>query len=294
MTDLTETRRDFLGTLGAGLGELAVVPAGAAQRPLEPLSAKADGVTDDTAAIQKACDEAAKTGGRVHLPPGRYLVQGSLRVPPGVTVQGVMESPAWSAPLKGSVILATGGRNQEDGPALFEMGHSSAVRGLTIWYPEQQLTNITPYSWTFHLQGYDNTVENITLINSYNAIRIGPESNVRHRLRSVYGCALRRGILVDHCTDIGRIENVQFHCHWWSAPEVGGEWKPVHEFMRKHCEAFIFGRTDWEYVNNTFVFPANIGYRFIETKAGMANGQFSGIGADEADVCVKVEGKSVV
>ena len=72
-------------------------------------------------------------------------------------------------------------------------------------------------------------------------------------------------------------------------PEVGGEWKPVHEFMWKHCEAFIFGRTDWEYVNNTFVYPVNIGYRFIQTTAGAANGQFSGIGADEAQVCVKVE-----
>jgi hypothetical protein len=251
--------------------------------------AKADGVTDDTAAIQRSLDDAAKAGGRVLLPSGRYLVKGSLHVPPGVTVQGMMESPVWSEPLKGSVVLATGGRNQEDGPALFEMGHSSTVRGLAIWYPEQQTTNITPYAWTFHLQGHDNTVENVTLINSYNGIRIGPESNVRHRIRSVYGCVLRRGILVDACSDIGRIDNVQFHCHWWSVPEVGGDWKPVHEFMWKHCEAFIFGRTDWEYVNNTFVFPVNIGYRFIETKAGAANGQFSGIGADEANVCVKVE-----
>ena len=158
-----------------------------------------------------------------------------------------------------------------------------------MWYPEQQTTNITPYRWTFHLQGHDNTVENVTLINSYNGISIGPEGNVRHRIRSVYGCVLRRGILVDACTDIGRIENVQFHCHWWSAPEVHGDWKPVHEFMWKNCEAFIFGRTDWEYVNNTFVYPVNVGYRFIRTKAGMANGQFSGIGADEAQICLKVE-----
>jgi len=251
--------------------------------------AKADGVTDDTAAIQKALDEASKAGGRVLLPSGRYLVKGSLRVPAGVTVQGMMESPVWSEPLKGSVVLATGGRGQEDGAALFEMGHSSAVRGLIVWYPEQQTTNIAPYSWTFHLQGHDNTVENVTLINSYNGIRIGPEGNVRHRIRSVYGCVLRRGILVDGCSDIGRIDNVQFHCHWWSAPEVGGDWKPVHEFMWKHCEGFIFGRTDWEYVNNTFIFPVNIGYRFIQTKSGAANGQFSGIGADEAQVCVKVE-----
>ncbi len=251
--------------------------------------AKADGSSDCTAAIQQTLDQAAQTGGRVLLAPGRYLVKGSLHIAPGVTLQGVTESPVWTAPLKGSIILATGGRAQEDGPALFEMGHSSAVRGITVWYPGQQVTNITPYSWTFHLQGHDNTVENVTLINSYNGIRIGPESNVRHRIRSVYGCVLRRGILVDGCTDIGRIDNVQFHCHWWSAPEVGGDWKPVHKFMWENCEAFILGRTDWEYVNNTFVFPVNIGYRFIGTSNGACNGQFSGIGADEAQVCVKVE-----
>jgi len=282
----------FLAAVGQGLSqEPAQTLETAAGQPRHgvPTFAKADGSADSTGAIQRSLDEAAKTGGPVWLPPGRFLVRGSLRIPPGVTLQGVMESPVWSAPLKGSVILATGGLEQEDGPALFELGHSSAVRGLTVWYPEQRTTNIVPYAWTFHLQGHDNTVENVTLINSYNGIRIGPEGNVRHRIRSVYGCVLRRGILVDDCSDIGRIENVQFHCHWWSAPEVGGDWNPVHKFMWENCEAFIFGRTDWEYVNNTFVFPVNIGYHFVQTKAGAANGQFSGIGADESQVCVKVE-----
>lgn len=254
-----------------------------------PNGAKADGTTDDTVALQQALDTAGKAGGRVHLPPGRYLVGGSLRIPPGVTLEGAAESPVWSEPLKGSIILATGGRGSEEGPALFELGHSAAVRGVTIWYPEQQTTNIMAYPWTFRLKGHDNTVENVTMINSYNGIRTGPEGNVRHRIRSVYGCVLRRGIFVDACSDIGRIENVQFHCHWWSAKEVGGDWNPVHEFMRRNCEAFIFGRTDWEYVNNTFVYPVNIGYLFVQTKAGACNGQFSGIGADEANICVKVE-----
>lgn len=251
--------------------------------------AKADGATDDTAAIQQALVEAGKAGGKVLLPPGRYLVAGSLRIPPGVSLQGMAEAPVWSEPLTGSIILAAGGRDKEDAPALFELGHSATVRGITVWYPEQKPSDIHPYPWTFHLQGHDNTVENVTLINSYNGIRIGPENNVRHRIRSVYGCVLRRGIFVDYCTDIGRIENVQFHCHWWSAKQVGGDWKPVHEFMWKNLEAFIFGRTDWEYINNTFVFPVNIGYRFIATKNGAANGQFSGIGADEAQICVKVD-----
>ncbi len=276
------------------LALLGGAPTGAAVQGVSTIivtaaGAKGDGVTDDTAAIQTALDAAGQAGGQVALPPSRYLVRGTLRVPPNVTLQGVMESPVWSEPLRGSIILATGGRDQEEGPPLFELGHSAAVRGLTVFYPDQHPKDIHPYPWTFHLQGHDNTVENVTLINSFDAIRIGPESNVRHRIRSVYGCALRRGILVDNCTDIGRIENVQFHCHWWSAAAVGGDWTPVHAYMWQHLEAFLFGRTDWEYVNNTFVFPVNVGYRFLQTKSGAANGQFAGIGADEAQVCVKVE-----
>jgi hypothetical protein len=248
-----------------------------------------DGKTDDTAALQKALDAAGVKGGRVELPPGRYLVAGSLRIPPGVLLQGAAESPQWTEPLVGSIVLATGGRGKEDGPALFEMGHSSAVRGVIVYYPEQKPSDIQAYPWTFHMVGHDGTVENVTLINSYNGISVGPEGNVRHRIRSVVGCVLRRGLVVDSTTDIGRVENVQWHCHWWSAPSVGGDWAPVHKFMVDHLEAFIFGRTDWEYVTNTFVYPCNIGYRFLRTKSGAMNGQLCGIGADEAQVCVKVE-----
>lgn len=248
-----------------------------------------DGQTDDTAAIQKALDAAAQKGGEVIVPAGKWLVAGSLRIPVGVTLSGVAKSPQAIAPLIGTVICATGGRDTEDGPALFEMGHSSCVRGLTVFYPEQKPDDIRPYPWTFHMFDFDNTIENVTLINSYNGIKVGPEPNVRHRIRSVYGCVLRRGILVDGCTDIGRIENIQFHCHWWSSPEVGGDWNKVHEYMWKNCEAFIFGRTDWEYVNNTFVYPVKIGYRFIQTPHGAMNGQLCGIGADEAQRCIVVE-----
>jgi len=248
-----------------------------------------DGTADDTAAIQAALDAAGKTGGKAYLPPGRYLANGSLRIPVGVALVGAAESPQYIKPLIGTVILATGGRDNEAAPALFELGDSSAVCGLTVFYPDQKVREIHAYPWTFHLVGGDNTVENVTLINSYNGIRVGPEGNVRHRIRSVYGCVLRRGIFVDACTDIGRIENVQFHCHWWSSPEVGGEWNPVYEYMWKHCEAFIFARTDWEYVTNTFVFPVNIGYRFIQTEHGAMNGQLCGAGADAAQRCVLVE-----
>ncbi|MCL2813584.1 MAG: glycoside hydrolase family 55 protein [Oscillospiraceae bacterium] len=250
----------------------------------------ADGKTDDTIAVQKMLDDAAKNGGaQITLPAGKYLIGGSLKIPEGVTLSGAAQSPMYIEPLVGTVILAIGGKGREDGPALFELGSSCAVCGLSVYYPEQLLDDIVPYPWTFHLTGGDNTVENVTLINSYNGIQVGPEGNVRHRIRSVYGCVLRRGILVDSCSDIGRIDNVQFHCHWWSSAQTGGDFGKVREYMWKNCEAFIFGRTDWEYVTNTFVFPVNIGYRFISTPMGRMNGQLCGIGADEAQRCMLVD-----
>ncbi|HNT33498.1 MAG TPA: glycosyl hydrolase family 28-related protein [bacterium] len=249
----------------------------------------ADGTTDDTAALQSALDEAGKTGGRVYLPPAQYLIKGSLKVPEGVTVMGVACSPHYSTPLIGTVILATGGRDDENASALFEMPGSTMVTGLTIYYPEQKAADIRPYPWTFHMYGHDTTIENVTLVNSYNGIRVGPEGNVRHRIRSVYGCVLRRGLLVDACTDIGRVDNVQFHGHWWWMKELGGDYELVNNYMIQNLEAFIFGRTDWEYVTNTFVFPVNVGYRFIQTPSGSCNGHFCGIGADYAQRCIVVD-----
>jgi hypothetical protein len=123
----------------------------------------------------------------------------------------------------------------------------------------------------------------------YNGIKIGPEGNVRHRIRSVYGCVLRRGLTLDGCSDIGRTENVQFHCHWWSSAKVGGKWDPVYEYMWRNCEAFVLGRSDWEYLTNNFVFPARVGYRFIGTPSGAMNGQLSGCGADAAQRAIVVE-----
>lgn len=258
-----------------------------------------DGKHDDTAAIQSAIDTAAKTGDRLNMPAGKYLVTKSINVQPGVSIQGAANAPRYNSPLTGTVILATWGRDKENDPALFVMLDSTSVSGLTVYYPEQKATDIRPYAWTFHMVNNDNTLENITLINSYNAILVGgtgPEWNVRHRIRSVYGCALRHGIYVDGCSDVGRVDNVHFHGHWWwskevgGAPDEGGKLGLVNRYLMDNLEAFTFGRTDWEYITNTFVFIAKTGYRFIETKKGAASAQMSGIGADAVHHSVVVDG----
>ena len=127
-----------------GGGEAPATPK--ANVDVAAFGAKADGKTDDTAAIQKALNAAAKQGGVVHLPAGKYLVAGSLRIPVGVALVGSNQAPVYIEPLIGTVILATGGRDKEDGPALFEMGDSSTVQGLTVFYPDQKVDAIHPYA----------------------------------------------------------------------------------------------------------------------------------------------------
>src|SRR4051812_19571906 len=63
-------------------------------RSVREFGAKGDAATDDTAAFQAALDDAGKIGGRVFVPPGRYMLRGRLNVPDSVTLFGSFSAPA--------------------------------------------------------------------------------------------------------------------------------------------------------------------------------------------------------
>ena len=290
-------------------GAIACCVSAAGQTPVKPGAAEGvyniaafgalgDGVTDNTAAIQRAIDAASAKGGVVEVPVGQWLCKGHLVIRKGVHVAGVNQAPQSWEPRTGAILMPTEGRGQENAPAFIEMRSSTSLTGVTIYYPEQKVDDIQPSPWTVQIRGdpenpkdvsFDSTVANVTLVNSYNGIRTGPTENGRHRIMGVQGTVLRRGIFVDWTGDVGRIENVQFHTHFWAHQAFDGDWNKVFAYMQQHLEAFVFGRTDWEYVTNTFVFPAKTGYRFIETENGSCNGQFLGIGADACDTAVEVD-----
>jgi hypothetical protein len=262
----------------------------------KPAGVIGDGVADDTVAIQKALDDAGKTGGEVYLPPGLYLIKSSLSVPTGVCLRGSWDMAHHGAWDKGSTLLCTGGRGNEAAPAAVQLQQSSAIKGFTMVWPEQKIAGIVPYPWAIQGTGMHNTVEDVTFVNAYNGISVGrPGWSELHLIRNVFGCVLRRGVMVDGCSDIGRIENVHFNPHYWVRsrhPSVmldkdhSGD--PV-EYMKANLEAFIFARTDWEYVLNTFVYAAKVGYRFTQFADGACNGQFVGIGADCCKICVEID-----
>jgi hypothetical protein len=254
--------------------------------------AAGDGRTDDTAAFQKALDAAAAAGGgTVFAPRGNYLFAGRLNVPNAVTLRGVWESVPAHNGLRdaglprptddGTTFLVTADAGTEDAPAFLTLNVNSTLKGVVLYYPNQKADDVpVPYPYAIAMRGKNPAVLAVELLNPYNGI--DATRNERHLIRDVHGQPLRRGIYVDQIYDIGRIENVHFN-PWWSLKPKLFQWQMA------HGEAFVFGRTDWQYVFNTFCFGYNVGYRFIKTRAGVCNGNFLGIGADDCHTALVVD-----
>jgi len=257
--------------------------------------AKADGATDDTAAFQAALDAATAKGGSVFVPAGTYLVAGSLSIPQGVALTGTWEAPHHADIGKGSILYATGNKGKEDGPPFISLHQSSAVVGMTIFYPEQTVDDIQPYPWCIQGTGMHCSVINVTLVNPYKGIDFGTNPNELHFISGVFGQPLKVGIFIDKTTDIGRIENVHFNPHSWAraafptAPSGGEPWQKVQDYLEQNFEAFVIGQTDWEYMRDCFCIFPKIGFHFIHTERGAPNVVLTQCGSDICPNAVRVD-----
>jgi hypothetical protein len=251
-----------------------------------------DGKTDCTAAFQKAMDAATHSGGgTVSVPNGNYFFAGHLTVPDGVALEGTwkyvpshngIRDASLPKPTDGgSTLLATEGAGDESGAPFITLRNNASLKGIVVYYPNQD-PDAEPHAYPYAvaMRGKNSAVIDVELLNPYNGI--DASGSERFFIRNVDGQPLRRGVYVDSIVDIGRIENVHFN-PWWS-------YKPkLFQWQQKNGEAFIFGRSDWQYVLNTFCFGYNVGYKFIRTGAGVCNGNFLGIGADDCYTSLVVQ-----
>jgi hypothetical protein len=254
--------------------------------------AKGDGKTDDTAAFQKALDAAGNAGGgTVVAERGNYFFAGHLVVPKAVTLAGMWKSVPSHVGLRsaglpkptddGTTFLVTENEGKEDGAGFITLTDNSTLSGVVIYYPlQKEDEEPKAYPWAVVMRGQNPAVLDVELLNPYNGI--DASQNERALIRNVSGQPLRRGIFVDAIYDISRIENAHFN-PWWSMKPA------LYQWQMKNGEAFIFGRSDWQYVLNTFCFGYKTGYKFVRTASGVCNGNFLGIGADDCFTSLLVE-----
>lgn len=312
MTNVSAILLFVLALAALGCSSLAprqiVTAAECSQRDFDvrDFGALGDGVTDDTQAFQQAMDRCSQSGGGVvSVPAGKYLIKTNLLVPPSVTLEGtwrapvtvdryhrVPSDPSQGPELSGSVLLAVENAGLEDATPFIRLDRNATLKGVTIFYPEQTKTNPPiAYPWAVATVGADNcSIIDVLMVNPYQAVDFGTRVSGRHYIRGLYAQPLRRGVYVDHCLDVGRLENIHLWPFWTAAD---GD-SPVGKFMLEHGEAFIFGRSDWEYVSNCFAISYKIGFRFIR---GAGDGPFAGggnyllsqSGADMCDMAVLAE-----
>ena len=186
--------------------------------------AKGDGVTDDTAAFQNAANRiAALGGGVIFVPAASYAFQGTLNIPDGVTLHGDWQD--WSTNSTGAVgtiFKVYGGRGQSNGTPFIFLNGSTALKGVTLWYPEQDPANIVAYPFCIGDYG-DNVIQNVILVNPYQGIQVWPpNSGGKHIFSTIIGTPLSKGLDLDMIADIGHLEDIHFNPDIWPASKLAG------------------------------------------------------------------------
>ena len=215
------------------LGEINVAQYGAV----------ADGKTDNTAAFQAALTAAGRTGAIVKVPAGQYLFTGSLNVPPQVVLKGVNASErtysGYSSGMSGgevtasagTVFLVVGGAGSTTGTPFLTLKTNSALRDVTLFYPNQLRSTSSayspmPYPATINMAGINSSVDYVCGVNPYTFITKstvstnGSSYSVRTDVRHVTGQPLYRGIVVSQDPDETHFEDIHFGESWDSGPAM--------------------------------------------------------------------------
>jgi len=261
------------------------------------LGAVGDGQKDDTDAIQKILTAAGLNGGGVvYIPSGNYRIDGHLVIPSGVTLRGdrPIESGT-NTKVEGTILQAYAGRGEEGGPSFIQLKPSSGVTNLSVWYPEQNMAQPISYPWTFEqLPGDNATIENVTLVNSYNGVKVGPEWNELHTIKSLKGTVLHTGIFLDFTTDIGRLEGITLTPDVWVNSGLPGSpnQETLFSYMTSNAEGIVMGRSDWEYLYDINISGYKTGIR-VTTRTNStetANAQMYRVHVTDSNVALKIEG----
>ena len=261
------------------------------------------GMTDSTAAIQSVLDLCAENGGgTVYLPEGRYLVSSQIKVPPFVYLHGDWNDPDaedWNgeygtvimakvAPAKTetrSPVLADRDDIYANFPALFRMGGSAGLIGVTIWYPEQNIQNVTPYPFAVEIPsfaaegGHTNhmatTVKNVTFINCYKGLIAGATATAASNnyaaafeqvhLENIKGTFLYQGYQMYIASEAGAVMDLSISNDYWKNStlcEVDGD--KLDEYTMKYTTGMLLGDLEWLFFDDITIRDVCIGVRLFD------------------------------
>lgn len=224
---------------------------------------------DCTAAIQAALDGVA--AGTVYLPAGVYRCRGTLIVPSGVELRGASAVPHHTM-SGGTVLFVTGGRGEAEGTPFVSLQPGSGLRGLSFWYPEQDVGAPVAYPWTVRSLGPGCWLTDVNIANSWQGADFGTHPSDGHRISYFSGGFYRTGLKVGNSATTGWVEDVQMNTHYvYRRPgnhplrEPKGPYKGEPPFMlyqRDWLQGLVFDGCADERITGTFLYAARDGIVF--------------------------------
>lgn len=234
---------------------------------------------DNAAALQKAIDAAAASGGVVWLPGGTYRVESPVTVKPGVQVLGTLDSfHCINAP--GTHLLTDYGRGKST--PLFTLEENSGMRGFNVSYDRVVQDTVAPYAALFGGNGSDIYLMNITVAGAWKAVDFETVRCDRHYIENFSFAAFNTGVAVGGGASDGVMRNIHYNVAFlWENPYTDGKWSsdwngPAIQYNTSNLTAIRIGKTE----NECLFFPLGFGsYKGIWCDSG-AKAYIIGPGCD--------------
>jgi hypothetical protein len=276
-----------------------------------PYDADATGAMDATTAIQNALFDCSNAGGgTVWMPAGKYKVTGSIIIPPHTTLRGDWRDPDRGSGSYGTVILAVVSPGESTDPSLFRVTGMAGVDGLTVYYPNQSLTQPISYPYTFEIpgglstllegQGYMmSTIEHVTLLDSYRGISAGAQAI--HELPTisyVKGTVLATGLYLQNTADVGHTENVTLNNSYWTHLDPSlSHARPTRAMLdawtRANGTGMMMGGLEWDHLENLSFSDYQVGIDVVQQNRTALSASLFGIIIQNSNIALRINGNYV-
>ncbi len=286
------------------LPDYGICPQAAGSALLNGLDYGADktGAEDSTTAVQNALNAASAAGGGiVYLPAGLYWVGSPLQIPTGVELRGVAESGHHTNNL-GTVLMSTNGQGNPSAAAFITLQSGAGIRGLTIWYPNQNKWN-TPAAFPSTIRGAGQNVwvVNVTVAGGTQGVDLSADAG-GHYLEFYCGFSFQNNITVDNASAAGRLINLHFNPHFymrssrlsghggWAAADESAHIADLLSVMHSTLDgAVILKKTTGEQVISVFNYGGRTGLKLLNGSAGAFDGVLFSAGFDGSVTAYQVE-----
>jgi hypothetical protein len=179
--------------------------------------ADSTGVKDSQSAIQCAIDALGTGGGTVYLPGGTYMLGSgksckSLRIHAGVELLGANASTPFGPTGLATLI------NARPDPTCNEpfilLGGGAGIRGLGIFYQDQDGFQKKPFAPTIQSQGRGSWLINVALANSYDGADFASADTTGHYIDGLTGYAFHRLLSISKSSN-GTVRDYNFGPGFW-------------------------------------------------------------------------------